>query len=126
MILAVTGGRDYRLTTDDCLGIQSIIDKLGVTEVRHGDCRGADRAVAAFVRSAYPRVRVEAYQATWAENGKAAGPIRNAAMLLGAHALLALPGGKGTADAVAKAKARGIPIHTLGASPAGESKEEGK
>lgn len=47
----------------------------------------------------------------WDRDGKAAGPLRNHAMIDEADALVALPGGRGTADCVRRAERKGIPIY---------------
>jgi hypothetical protein len=54
--------------------------------------------------------------ADWGERGPAAGPIRNTAMVAktaaepGDKAVVAAPGGRGTADCVRKARAAGLEI----------------
>lgn len=113
MILAVTGGRDFACTANDYERISKAIASLGVTELRHGGCRGADKAVATFVLHNFPHVRVNEYHADWKALGRAAGPIRNEAMMVGAGGLLALPGGRGTEDATRRAMARGLRVYTL-------------
>jgi len=53
------------------------------------------------------------YPADWDTHGKAAGPIRNQSMLdqnPGIELVIAFPGGKGTADMVARARKKGIPV----------------
>lgn len=89
----------------------------------HGDCRGADQGavIAAGVLAGKDtdfdseiEVGIESFPADWKKNGRAAGPIRNKKMaarakqfaLYGEGAVvLALPGGKGTANMVKLAKA---------------------
>jgi hypothetical protein len=55
------------------------------------------------------------YAADWTKHGKAAGPIRNTAMVAVADACVAFWDGKssGTLDAIAKAKAKGIPTRVV-------------
>ncbi len=113
MILAVTGGRDYCPDWSDYVRIDRAILKLGVTTLRHGGCRGADLAVADHVAHNFANVRVVLFAADWKKHGRAAGPRRNALMLRGADALLALPGGKGTADACQRAKDLLVPVYDL-------------
>jgi hypothetical protein len=78
----------------------------------HGDCRtGADRY--AITWAAVRRVSHEAFFANWAQHGKAAGPIRNRAMVnAGADLVLAFPLGtsRGTRDCMAAARNAGIPV----------------
>lgn len=86
--------------------------------VVHGDCRGADR-MCAFVAKEYG-CQVDPNPANWDLYGKAAGAIRNRAMLkkhsdiervLAFHDHLELS--KGTKDMVAVATAAGIPVKVV-------------
>lgn len=59
---------------------------------------------------------VEQYPANWHRDGKAAGPLRNSAMVgLGAEVCIAFPLGQsaGTWDCVRKARAAGIPVRVI-------------
>lgn len=57
-------------------------------------------------------IHVATVEALWSVNGRAAGPIRNAAMLtLQPMAVIAFPGGAGTASMIKMAAAAGIQIH---------------
>lgn len=112
--LLVTGSRWWR----DGATIRFELDlarfMLGDAILVHGDCRGADR-IAADIWSEWG-LPVQAYPADWAIHGRAAGPIRNQAMVdAGAHACLAFIGvnSKGTADCVARARAAWIPVRTV-------------
>ena len=55
-------------------------------------------------------VVVEEFKADWDKFGRAAGPIRNAQMLREGKPdlVVAFPGGRGTANMVAQAKARAL------------------
>jgi hypothetical protein len=57
-------------------------------------------------------VRRSIYPADWTRHGKAAGPKRNQLMLdkEKPDLVIAFPGGKGTADMVARAKAQGFKV----------------
>jgi hypothetical protein len=56
-------------------------------------------------------VTVEAYPADWKKHGRAAGPIRNQRMLdENPDILVAFPGGKGTADMVARARKASLTV----------------
>lgn len=57
-------------------------------------------------------VQFEEYPADWDKHGKAAGPIRNQQMLVEGKPdkVLAIHGGKGTADMVFRARKAGIPV----------------
>jgi hypothetical protein len=109
MRLLVTGGRDYR----DFQAIAALLDDLHaqtpITILIHGVARGTDSLAAAW--AAYRNIPTKAFPADWTTYGKAAGHIRNQRMLTEGRpdAYLAFPGGKGTADMVARCKRAGIP-----------------
>lgn len=94
------------------------MEPLCVTEAEvvfvHGGARGADAIADAWIRKRGHRVEV--FPADWAKHGKAAGPIRNAAMLdAGATIVLAFPFGcratsPGTWNCVEMAARRGLPV----------------
>lgn len=79
----------------------------------HGGARGADEGAAAWAKS--EGIKAIEYKADWKKHGKAAGPIRNQKMLDEGHpdAVVALPGGRGTADMVRRAYSAGIPVYQL-------------
>jgi len=73
-------------------------------KVVHGAARGADALADAWGYTM--AVPVERVPADWKANGRAAGPIRNQKML-DEHkptVVIAFPGGRGTADMVARSK----------------------
>lgn len=86
----------------------------------HGACpRGADYLASRLARRW--TMREEAHPADWAGYGRAAGPLRNQAMVdAGADICLAFPLGAsvGTRDCMRRAEAAGIPvrIYTAGAA----------
>ena len=108
MKLIVAGGRDYRLTGHDRRLLAVLLRQLGATKVLHGDCRGVDRDAAQVARE--QGVEPEPHAAHWRRYGKAAGPMRNGAMVAMADGLIAFPGGSGTADVTKKAAAKGLPV----------------
>jgi hypothetical protein len=58
--------------------------------------------------------RCEVFHADWERHGKAAGPIRNQAMIdAGADLVIAFPGGRGTADLIRRARKAGIPVREV-------------
>jgi hypothetical protein len=58
-----------------------------------------------------PEVKRWVCNADWKTHGRKAGPLRNARMLeWKPDAVIAFPGGKGTANMVALAKAAGVPV----------------
>ena len=75
-----------------------------------GDAGGVD---AHARRYAITRgLRFQRFEADWATHGRAAGPIRNQAMLssCAVDLLLAFPGGNGTHDCCQRARAMKIPV----------------
>jgi cysteine synthase len=57
-------------------------------------------------------VRKRVFPANWKKHGKAAGPIRNQQMLDEGQPdiVIAFPGGRGTADMVSRARAKGVEV----------------
>lgn len=77
--------------------------------VVHGDAPGADRYAAQWAR--LHDVPVEAFPADWSRFGRAAGPLRNAAILVsGIDLVIAFPGGAGTADMCKRAQVAGVSV----------------
>lgn len=105
--IGVCGGRAYHRMRTVFEVLNREVPADGV--VVHGDAAGADALADKWAHEhARHIVRVPAM---WNVNGNAAGPIRNAVIAAMPLAkLIAFPGGRGTADMVAKAKARGIPV----------------
>lgn len=110
MRLLVCGGRDF---TDNkwlsqVLRIYCRAHK--VTVLIHGNAKGADRLAAAW--ASRNRILVVPFPADWTAHGFSAGPIRNQQMLDEGKPdrVLAFPGGKGTADMIARAKKAQIPV----------------
>lgn len=111
MKVLVCGGRDYT----DSRYLFGYLDALHavtpITDVIHGAARGADMLAHEW---AYQRqVRMWPCPADWKALGKAAGPIRNKAML-DEHKpdlVVAFPGGRGTQNMVELAGRAGVRIH---------------
>ena len=113
MRIGVTGGRDF----GDGLLLDAAMRNHVSREDRliHGDARGADRMAALWCE--VNGVAVESHPALWDRHGKAAGFIRNQAMVAsGLDKLLAFPGGRGTADMVNRARKAGVEVIEIGAS----------
>lgn len=114
--ILVTGSRNWadRATLEGAL-LQFIgqLAGSGPCTVVHGDCpTGADRMAADYAAGILG-VTVEAHPADWATHGRAAGPLRNQAMVdLGADLCLAFPlgGSRGTRDCMRRSEAAGIPL----------------
>lgn len=107
MRVAFTGGRNYA----DRKLVQFVVDLLRAAEVSSfavGDCpTGLDR----MVREMIPSTHIDVHRASWTLHGKAAGPMRNRAMLEDdVDVLVVFPGGKGTWDCVTQAREMGKAI----------------
>lgn len=108
--LIVCGGRDY----GDRDRVFATLDRVHaarlIERIAHGGAPGADLLASqwAHVRG----VTAVRFPAEWHKHGNAAGPIRNAEMLriFKADGVVAFPGGRGTADMIARAKAAGLPV----------------
>lgn len=119
MKVLVCGGRDYndRAKVFDELEILNAFNmELCVIS---GGATGADALAEEWARANIKRrngVSFHGFKADWKKHGKAAGPIRNQAMIDKGRPdlVLAFPGGRGTADMVERAKAAGIEVRALG------------
>ena len=112
----VCGGRDF----DDRDGLFRVLDRVHsdspINILWHGNARGADTLAGQWARSR--GVQCAPTPAQWKKHGKAAGPKRNQAMLgQGIGRVVAFPGGRGTADMVARARKAGVRVIT--ATPTG-------
>lgn len=142
MIVLVCGGRDYVDEVRVRSALTALEHKY-LRKFRgliHGAAKGADRLakqwqddrIALEYAQCADNRRIDAkgllgwqrnpemwcagYPADWEKHGPAAGPIRNQYMLdnnPGIELVIAFPGGKGTADMVRRAKAKGIPVETI-------------
>ena len=130
LTVGVCGGRFY----SDHRRVFAVLGQLnlsyGIGRLFHGAAPGADalascwreqvaktvRVVKAVCLDSIPTPDEQPYPAKWKQYGKAAGPIRNAAMLAAelergpVHLLLAFPGGGGTADMVRRSREAGVPV----------------
>lgn len=109
----VCGGRDYADRSYVWGALSAVAALHGVACVIHGAQRGADSLGGEWAR--YRGVEEIAEPADWKGYGKMAGPRRNAKMLRD-HApdlVLAFPGGRGTADMVAKAMGADVRVVEL-------------
>lgn len=109
MKVLVTGGRDFDLRH----AVFEVLDKVNarrpVTELIHGDARGADRLCGEWARSR--GVRETVCPADWDTHGKAAGHIRNRQMCeMRPDVVVAFPGGRGTAHCVKTATDMGLRV----------------
>ena len=110
MRILVCGSRDWtdREALDDAL--DRVSDVVRVTEIVHGDARGADRMAGEWAKAR--GIPVTAFPADWQNLGRKAGPVRNRVMLDLSQAQLVvafpLPGSVGTLDMIAVARKAGV------------------
>lgn len=116
MKLLVCGRRDYA----DYDTLKAAIVALKPTGIAHGAASGAD-SLAGQVADELG-LPVTEYPANWRRYGRAAGMIRNKEMLrdYAPDAVLAAPGGRGTANMVAIARKAGVPTHMIEAEKAAD------
>jgi len=113
MRVLVCGGRDY----DDQEMLYDALDDIEresgpITLVMQGGASGADELAVDWAK--YRGKECLTVFADWKTHGKSAGPIRNSKMLEHSPDLVvAFPGGTGTADMVAKARATGVPVEEI-------------
>ncbi len=86
------------------------MDSIDIDLIIQGGARGADHLAAQWAASR--DVDCITVPARWDMHGKGAGPIRNQYMIdcYAPDLVVALPGGRGTADMVSRAKAAGIHV----------------
>jgi predicted polyphosphate/ATP-dependent NAD kinase len=114
MRVIVCGGRDYR----DHQTVDAVLSSLPITQLATGCAQGADRLARQWANR--KRIPYRVFRAEWKELGRKAGPIRNQQMLdtFRADALIAFPGGKGTADMVRRARKADLPVLEVLKKPA--------
>ncbi len=81
-----------------------------IAAIIQGGARGADEHARTWAKDR--GIPVDTYPANWQQHGPAAGPIRNTRMLADSRpdAVLAFPGGPGTADCIRQAEAAGLTV----------------
>lgn len=110
--ILICGGRDYRDWDGFCRSMHAVLVDAQGEELRivHGGASGADAMATRWAdEHGYECV---VYAADWKGEGRSAGPRRNQRMLDSEHVWLvvAFPGGRGTADMVRRAEAKGIDV----------------
>lgn len=110
MIIAVTGGRDWNDPNLVSRSLREFNAQHGIDEIHEGGADGWDSWCRQWGRA--NGFQVITYWANWQAYGRAAGALRNTLILDRAKPrwLVAGPGGKGTANMIMQAEARGIPI----------------
>lgn len=113
MIVLVCGGRDYNDRRTTFAALDRVHRVHGIEVVVQGGARGADEHAKdwAFQRGVHC-AEVRAYWTTFdGQKDRGAGPKRNVAMkALKPDAVVAMPGGRGTAHMVATARQAGIRV----------------
>jgi hypothetical protein len=121
----VCGGRDYADRARAFHELDAMHAEETIRLVIHGACadhegrlRGADRFAEEWAIAR--EVPYAGVPARWKLYGRGAGPRRNGEMLMlwSPDAVLALPGGSGTADMVRRAEQFGILVRRVEAVPA--------
>jgi hypothetical protein len=112
MIVLVCGGRDF---TDynwlaNTLEAAIVYGKMDITQIIHGNARGADRLADRWASKM--GIPCRRFDADWKTHRRKAGPIRNQQMIDEGKPdlVIAFPGPPGTADMTARAKRHGIPV----------------
>ena len=109
MIVLVCGGRDFADREFLFATMDKVHGKSPVSLVVEGEADGADTLAREWAWSR--GIHVAAVRALWDTHGKAAGPKRNETMLLlKPYAVIAFPGGRGTAHMVKAARKAGVRI----------------
>lgn len=110
MKACICGGRNYVLTQADAKWLDGLRQSLPITEIIHGDATGADAGAKKW--ATLRGVPQRAFPADWNCYGSPAGPMRNQVMAEIAEVCIAFPGGRGTADMIARAEAHGLIVLT--------------
>ena len=111
--ILVCGGRDYSDRDAFVAGMDLALELNVVSrpgQIIQGGARGADSLAKEWaVRQGVP---CREFPADWKQYGKAAGQIRNAQMLNEGRPdlVIAFPGGRGTANMVARARNAGVAV----------------
>jgi hypothetical protein len=111
--IAVVGSRDWPSPVHVLQVLQDLpCDEIAIIS---GGARGVDTFAADWAKR--KGVPLTVFDADWDTHGKAAGPIRNTAIVEAAEVVIAFVDGpsKGTKDAIKKAKAAGkqVVVYTL-------------
>lgn len=107
--LLITGGRGYQDEDFVWYILDKILYQRDIELLIVGDATGADALARLWAEARGVPIKVE--YADWNRYGDAAGAIRNDDLLTwGPTAVVAFPGGAGTADMIAKARRKKITV----------------
>lgn len=100
----IAGGRDIPEDQHYWPLLDHLRERHGIDEVVCGGARGGDTVGRLWAEAR--SIPVTMFPADWSKDGRAAGPIRNQRMAEYGEMLVALPGGRGTADMLRRATGR--------------------
>ena len=109
MKILVCGGRTF----NDMSALIKALQSYKVTAIIHGCAAGADTLGGLYARMrGLPEIRVPP---NWEYHNRAAGVIRNKWMLefCQPDRVIAMPGGRGTANMIKQAQDQGIPVDII-------------
>jgi len=109
MKVLVCGGRDYPSPAHVWRALDDLHAKMHITEIMQGGAKGVDQFAREWAATK-PEIVRYVCKADWSL-GRKAGPMRNQRMLeWKPDVVVAFPGGRGTADMVARADSAGITV----------------
>ncbi len=110
--LLICGGRDYQDWQNVYATLDRIHRQFRIVRIVEGGAKGADQLGAEWAIDRGMILLLRSYPARWEEFGRSAGHRRNREMLdeEGPNAVVAFPGGPGTANMIVQAEARGIRV----------------
>lgn len=109
MKLVVTGGKDYVLTHADYQYLESVVKLTGARAILTDGTRGVAAQAETWARRR--GLAVERCVADWMSERNAPQVRRNEMMVRDGDAVVAFPGGNATADVVAKAWLKEMPVY---------------
>jgi hypothetical protein len=112
MKVIIAGGRGFHPTIERLRKVVVLLESISVSEVVSGGAEGADAWGEKIADLAGLPVRT--FPANWTRLGLEAGHVRNLRMADYADALIALPGGRGTADMIKAARDRDLLVFLPG------------
>ncbi len=110
MRILVCGGRDFADSEKLATVLDALHGQYTISVLIHGTASGADTLAGEWAASR--GIPVQEFPANWEGEGRAAGPIRNKRMLDEGRPdlVIAMPGGRGTANMVSQARSAGVPV----------------
>lgn len=112
MKVIIAGGRDFKPEDKDWDALNTLRFYFPITEVVCGLAKGADTFGKTWATSL--EIPVVDFPADWQSHGKAAGHIRNREMAAYGDALIAFPGGRGTANMITEARKLNLEVVIVG------------